>query len=61
MKHVYYFEDPELRQDIDIDEHYYSSRWLEDDDYIFSFQEYLVEPFYKFIDNILITTCCCYE
>jgi hypothetical protein len=57
MKHIYYSEDPEVR---DIDEDY-SRRWLEDDDYIFSFQDYLVEPFYKFIDNILITTCCCYE
>jgi len=59
MKHIYYFEDPELR---DIDEDYYSRKWLDgDDDNTFSFQEYLVEPFYKFIDNILTTICCCYE
>jgi hypothetical protein len=29
MKHIYYFEDPELR---DIDEDYYSRKWLDGDD-----------------------------
>jgi hypothetical protein len=59
MKHIYYFEDPELR---DIDEDYYSRKWLDgDDDNTFSFQEHIVEPLYKFIDTILTTIWCCYE
>ena len=47
MEYIYFFEDPQL---LDIDAPYESS-WKENEE-DFSFQEYIINPFYQFIKRI---------